>query len=276
MEEKKKSILTAHPIVAQTPPSLDLPKPMWDVGKFNSLIHNNGYHAYIERALRCPCVDRSTGQALSTCQNCLGRGWFFVDKRETRVVAQSMTNLRRNSDIGEINRGTARITARAVDRLGFMDKVILLDLVAYYTEVLRPMIYNDKLAAYPIYEPLSITNIYLYIGDNTKLEPIPEELYQIEGNRIVFDNALLELVEVTDVNQKQPDISISVRYSYNPVYHVIDANRELTKVRNRGCTFSDSELTDIPINVLARKAHYIFDAQLFGRELFDNTVTKEE
>ena len=272
---EKKSILTAHPITSSTPPSEGLPKPMWDVGKFNALIYNHGYDAYIERALRCPCVDRSTGQALSTCQNCLGRGWFFVDRKETRVVSQSMANLRHNSDIGEVNRGTARITTRAVDKLAFMDRIILLDLMAWYSEILRPMVIQDELISYPIYEPLEITNMYLYIGDNVKLEPIPSELYQIEGNRIKFDNTLMELVEVTDVNQKQPDISISVRYSYNPVYHVIDANRELMKVRERKCTFSDDKLTEMPINVLARKAHYIFDQQLFGRELFDNSIVEE-
>lgn len=272
---EKKSILTAHPVIAQTPPSEGLPKPTWDVSKFNALIYNNGYDAYIERALRCPCVDRSTGQALSTCQNCLGRGWFFVDRRETRVVSQSMANLRRNSDIGEINRGTARITTRAIDRLAFMDRIILLDLMAWYSEILRPILIENELVAYPIYEPLEITNMYLYIGDNVKLEPIPSELYQIQGNRIKFDEALLELVDVTDVNQKQPDISISVRYSYYPVYHVIDANRELMRVRERKCTFSDDKLAEMPINVLARKAHYIFDAQLFGRELFDNSILKE-
>lgn len=31
----------------------------------------------------------------------------------------------------------------------------------------------------------------------------------------------------------------------------------------------------MPINVLARKAHYIFDAQKFGEESFENTVMPE-
>lgn len=268
----KKSILTTYPVTAQTPPSTDLPQPTWDVKKFDSLVYNNGYHAYIDRALRCPCVDRSSGQALSTCSNCLGRGWFFVDRRETKVVAQSMANIRRNSDTGEINRGTARITARAVDRLGFMDRIILLDLIAYYTEVLRPVIYNEELIAYPIYEPLEISNIYLYVGDSVKLHPLTPADYEIQGNKIVFNESILDFIEVSDVNQKQPDISISVRYSYNPSYHVVDMNRELTRVREKNCIFSDNALKDIPINVLARKAHYIFDAQVFNRELFDNTV----
>lgn len=274
--DKKKSILTTYPVTAQTPPSVSsLPQPNWDVKKFDSLIYNNGYHTYIDRALRCPCIDKSNGQALSTCSNCLGRGWFFVDRRETKVVAQSMANIRRNSDTGEINRGTARITARAVDRLGFMDRIILLELIAYYTEVLRPAYWGEELVAYPIYEPLEISNAYLFVGDSVKLHPLTSADYKIKGNKIVFKESILDLIEVSDVNQKQPDISVSVRYSYHPVYHVLDANRELTRVKEKNCVFSDNTLKDIPINVIARKAHYIFDAQIYGRELLDNTVVKE-
>ena len=268
----RKSILTQHPVVGQTSPSLNIPKPIWDVEKFESLIYRNGYDAYLERALRCPCVDRSTGQALSTCKNCLGRGWFFVDKRETRIVAQSMENLRRNSQTGEINHGIARLTARAVDKLGFMDRVMLLDLEAWYTEILNPMMFNNELIAYPIYEPIKISNIYLYGGDDVKLIPLNESQYMIDGNKIVFDSGLIDQVPVEDLNQKIPEITISIRYSYHPVYHVIDANRELTKVRDKGCSFSDDNLRQIPMLYLARKAHYIFDAQKYNNEAFENTV----
>ena len=270
----KKSILTAHAVSAQTPPSLNLPKPYWDVEKFNGLIYNHGYEAYIEKALRCPCVDKATGQAQSTCKNCLGRGWFFVDKRETKIIAQGMDNILRNSNIGQINRGVARITARAVDRLGFMDRIIITELEAYYSEVLRPVLYQEELIAYPIYEPLEVTNIFLYTDDATKLTSLDTTQYKIDGNKIIFDSSLLDLVPVEDVNQKQPELSISIRYTYNPVYHVIDANRELTKVRNKGCTYTDGNLMDIPIYMLAKKAHYIFDSQKFDDDLIDNSEIK--
>ena len=274
MGDKKESILTRHPIPAQTPPSFDIPKPHWDVNKFESLIYNLGYDAYIERALRCPCVDRASGHALSTCKNCLGRGWFFVDKRETRIVAQSMENLRRNSQTGEINHGIARITARASDKLGFMDRVMLLDLMAYYTEILNPIMFEDELIAYPVYEPIAVTNIYLYAGDNVKLIPLTPSDYEIQGNKIVFDKKLIDEVPVEDVNQKFPEITISIRYSYHPVYHVIDANRELTKVREKNCSFTDDNLRQVPMLYIARKAHYIFDAAKYGNEIFENSVTE--
>jgi signal peptidase I len=183
-----------------------------------------------------------------------------------------MNNLRKNSDIGEINRGTARITTRAIDRLSFMDRIILLDLEAYYSEILRPLMYEDELVAYPIYEPLYVTDIYLYTGDVIKLKPISSNLYKINGNCIIFDKSLLDLVEVKDVNQKNPDMSITIRYAYNPVYHVVDANRELMRVRERNCAIKDSVLKDMPINVLARKAHYMFDNLTFGNDIFDNSI----
>ena len=270
----RKSIITAHPITTQTPPSIDLPKVGWDIKKFESLIYNHGYHAYIEKALRCPCVDKASGQALSTCRNCLGRGWIFVDKRETKVVSQGMANERRNSQTGEINRGTARITTRAIDRLGFMDKIILMDLLAYYTEILRPTLWgeDETLIAYPIYDPLEITNIYLFVGDDIPLMPLTPDRYTVIGNRIEFDKKLLDEVEVTDMNARQPDIAITIRYSYHPVYHIIDVNRELMKVRERGCYYSDDVLKNMPINALARKAHYIFDNNTYSDEQFDNSI----
>ena len=272
MSSGGKSILTQHPIIGQTPPNFNIPKPFWDIDKFESLMSNNGYDAYLERALRCPCVDRATGQALSTCKNCLGRGWFFVDKRETRIVAQSMENLRRNSQTGEINHGTVRLTARAADKLGFMDRVILLDLEAWYTEVLNPIMFNDQLVAYPIYEPISVSNIFLYAGDNVKLIPLEPSQYFIDGNKITFDSSIADEVPVEDINQKFPEITISIRYSYHPCYHIIDSNRELMKVRDRGCTFSDDNLRQVPMSYLGRKAHYIFDSIKYDNEAFENTV----
>ena len=271
--KNKRSIITDKTTAYQTPPASNFPHVGWDVNKFETLIQTQGYDAYIDRALRCPCVDKATGQALSTCKNCLGRGWFFVDRTETRLIAQHMDNKKRYENWSEVNRGTASITTKGIDKLGFMDRIILTQLEGYYSEILNPVLFGGELIAYPVYEPLEVTNIFLFVGDYTKLEPIPEEMYKIDKNKIVFDQSLLSVLPVEDVNQKQPNMSVSIRYSHFPVFHVIDANRELMKVReSRFCTYDDEKLRQMPINVLARKAHYIFDAQKFGEESFENTV----
>lgn len=269
-EIKRKSILQ-KPIITTTAPTPADPQAYWRVDQFEKLIYSQGYEALIDRAMRCPCVDKTSGQPLSTCKNCLGRGWFFVDRTETRVIAQHMDNKKRYVDWGEINRGTASITTRGSDKLGFMDRIILTQLEGHFSEILRPVMYKE-LVAYPVYEPLKITNMYLFSSDDEPLYPVPEDMYQIDGNKIVFDKDLAEHVVITDLNQKKAPMTLTVRYTHYPVFHVIDANRELMKVRERDCSFSDDTLTQMPINVLVRKAQYIFNAQNFGADMFENSI----
>lgn len=269
----RKSIITDKPIAYQTPANVVHPRVGWRVDDFEELIQSQGYDVYIDRAMRCPCVDKATGQALSTCKNCLGRGWFFVDRTETRIIAQHMDSKKRYMDWSEVNLGTASFTTKGSDKLGFMDRVILLQLQEFYSEIIRPQMFEGELLAYPVYEPIDITNIFLYVGDYTKLQPISHELYTVDKNKIVFSQELLNVVPVDDMNQKSPNISISMRYSHYPVYHVIDVNRELMRVReSKLCGYDDEKLRQMPINVLARKAHYIFDSQKFGEEAYENTV----
>lgn len=274
MALKRKSIISDTPTTFQTPTDAVIPGVSWRVKDFTQLINSQGYDAFIDRALRCPCVDKATGQALSTCQNCLGRGWFFVDRTETRLIAQKMDNKKKNTEWGEVNRGTASITTRGSDKLGFMDRIILTQLEAYYSEVLNPVYFKGKILAYPVYEPLSITNIYLFSSDDTKLISVETKDFKIVGNRIEFSLGIQDMIGIDDVNIKNKTeipISISIRYSHYPVYHVIDTNRELMRVREANCSMSDERLSDMPINVLARKAHYIFDAEKFGESKFENS-----
>jgi hypothetical protein len=274
--KNRKSIVTDKVTAYQTPPTSMSPNVGWDVNKFETLIQTQGYDAFIDRALRCPCVDKATGQALSTCKNCLGRGWFFVDRTETRLIAQHMDSNKRYENWSEVNRGTASITTKGIDKLGFMDKIILTQLEEFYSEIIRPIYFQGEIIAYPVYEPLKVTDMFLFASDNEKLINIKEDEYVIDGNKIVFDLGIQDKISIDDMNVKNKSeipISISIRYSHFPVYHVIDVNRELMKVReSRFCSYNDEKLRQMPINVLARKAHYLFDAQKFGEESFENTV----
>jgi hypothetical protein len=271
-----KSILTTNIITDITSPDTSIPQPRWQVREFNSLIYQNGYDCYIQKAMRCPCVDKGTGQALSTCKNCLGRGWLFVEKRKTKVIAQGMGDSVKYQDWSKTTLGTARITARASDKLNFMDRIIFTGTqLEDYTEILRPILYNNELIAYPIYEPLTISNIYLYVGDSVKLMPLSSDKYTVDGNRIVFDQSIINNIPSNDINQNMPDISISIRYSHYPVYHIIQINRQLMTVRSNDYCSNGGDMRSMPINAIARKAHYIWDAQRFDNELLDNSIKKE-
>ena len=271
----RKSIITDKRIVFQTPPTIVNPRVGWRTRDFEELIQAHGYDAYIDRALRCPCVDKSNGQALSTCRNCLGRGWIFVDRTETRLIAQHMDSKKRYENWSEVNRGTASITTKASDKLGFMDRIILFQLEEFYSEIIRPIFFENKLIAYPVYEPLEVTNMYLFSEDNEPLVSLTKDDYIIDKNRIEFDPSILEFISINDPNIQdftQIPVSISIRYSHYPVYHIIEVNRELMRVREgKLCNVDDKNLVQMPINAMARKAHYIFDAQKYGEEAIDNS-----
>lgn len=274
-----KSIMTNIPVTFVTPPA-QMGNDGWYVDKFESLIQTQGYDAYIDRALRCPCADRNTGQALSTCKNCGGKGWIFVDRTETRLIAQHMDSKIKYQEWSQVNFGTASFTTRGVDKMGFMDRIVLYQLEEYFSEILRPIYYNGEIVAYPIYEPLKITNMYLFVSDAEKLVPLTQDMYVVDGNKITFDLGLQDLVHISDVNVRNKSeipVTISIRYSHYPVYHVIDVNRELMKVReNKFCGLSDDVLRQMPINVTARKAHFIFNAQKWGNDYYDNSIPDAE
>lgn len=277
MAGEKRSIMTNMAVAYQTPPASVNPRVGWDVNRFETLIQTQGYDAYIDRALRCPCCDKATGQALSTCRNCGGRGWFFVDRTQTRLLAQHLDSKKRYEEWSEVNRGTASITTRGIDKLGFMDRIILTQLEEWYSETLHPVLFNNQLVAYPIYEPLEISNAFLFASDSEPLIPLDASMYSVVGNKIVFDGSITDLVDIESLDIKDVNevpLQITMRYSHYPVYHVIDMNRELMRVREgKLCGEGyDDHLRQMPINVLARKAHYIFDNQKWGAEYFDNTV----
>lgn len=276
---KGKSIITDTPVTFVTPPA-QMGNAGWYVDRFENLIQTQGYDAYIDRALRCPCADRNTGQALSTCKNCGGKGWIFVDRTETRLIAQHMDSKIKYQEWSQVNLGTASFTTRGVDKMGFMDRIVLYQLEEYFSEILRPIYYSGEIVAYPIYEPLKITNMYLFVSDAEKLVPITPDMYVVDGNKITFDLGLQDLIHISDVNVRSKSeipITISIRYSHYPVYHVIDVNRELMKVReNKFCGLSDDVLRQMPINVTARKAHFIFNVQKWGNDYYDNSIPDTE
>lgn len=249
-------------IITTTPAQPMASDVRFEPARFEKLIWAKGYEAYIDEALRCPCINAQTGQGLPSCKNCLGLGWFFANRKQTRIASQGMNYEKRQEQWTEMNKGMARITTRGVDRLAFMDKITLIELEAYFSEIIRPTQENSVLRAFPVYSPLEVLAIYQYDGTDKPLKVVPDTDYVLKDNYISF----------VEKYKKINDLSFSIRYVHNPVYHVIDMNRELMKVRVKGCTLPTEEMKQMPISVMAKKAHYIWDnLNQQQNNIFDNT-----
>lgn len=256
----KKAVLT------QTPPSMGTQQVHFDRKQFDDFITAKGYDCYIERAIKCPCQAVATGQPLPSCLNCAGTGWVYINKQETRLAAVSMSNLNKYQQWSEVNLGTISISSSPGDKLGFMDRITLLELQMWHSELVTLRKSNDgtKVFAFTRYFPISVFEVYQFNGDSNPLIYVDPSLYTVTNNQILFDMSTF----VGYVGQ-----SFSLRYTFNPMYLVIDINRDLIKQSvGRICNTLTDDRENLPLHSVARLAHYVLDApNLQGNSVFDNT-----
>ena len=263
----KKTDVRNKPIYSKTGPESIEHQVRFEPQRFNSLIFDKGYEVWVDKAMRCPCTVKGTGQALLSCNNCVGTGWIFVNRIETRVAVQNINANIKYENWSQTTTGMAKITSRAVDKLAFMDRVILREVAGIFNEVVRIRDYNSEKVGFAIYEILDMEGIYLFQGDKIALHPMTKDEYEIDGYKIILN----------DKYNSMKDLSISIRYRHCLTYHLIDMNRDVIKVRTKNCEASDEQLTDMPINGTARKSHYIFDNLKYEEEerLIENSTKRE-
>lgn len=275
------ALLDGHdkPIISQTPPEALLNSTPIGLKKadFDRAVHAHGYECYHEKALKCPCSVKSTGQPLSNCQNCLGTGWFFIEKRKTRMLVQAINKTTTYTNWTETDKGTASITARAeIDRFSFMDRITVLDIEVSFQQIVRTRESNSgDIFAFLYYNPLHVEQVYIFNGNNVPLARLVLNVdYFIQGNILLFAPAVAAYYtnNTTGYTDDGKYLTVSVRYRHMPCYNIIDISREAVRNRESVCKDGSTSLKDFPIHAIAKKTHYILDEPNFmGESVYDNT-----
>jgi hypothetical protein len=250
-------------IITKTPAESVEHQVRFEPHRFNSLIFDKGYDVWIDKAYRCPCSVKGTGQPLLTCDNCLGTGWIFKNRIETRVAIQGIKVDVKYENWTRTTSGMAKITARAIDKLAFMDRIILKDVEGYYNEILRTRIKGNKNIAYTEYPIIEIEELLLFQSDKLPLRKLIKDVdYFVEDESKIILNSSYSL----------KDYVLTIRYRHYMTYHIIEMNRDIIKVRQKDCELPEETLSDMPINGIIRKAHYLFDNIKYEAEnrLIDN------
>lgn len=263
MSEKKK----IQKVDTGAPPSTYQPRMGFD--DFAQAIKDKGYLVEITKAMTCPCQDPATGNALSDCMNCGGTGYFFVEKKESKVVIQSLNLTKKFNEWTENNIGTVEIICLPQDKMAYMDKVIMKEVTSeYYQKAVVK--YNKQLQKYFCvlnYAALEVDNLYLFLSSNEPLKLVSELDYEISKNGILFKGEILNTLEANKNIEKVS--TVAIRYKHNPTFHIFDINRESIIMPDISKTDGRFEF---PANYLAKRANFIFDApNLFSDRLFDNT-----
>lgn len=226
---------------------------------FSALVDNKGYDAIWERALPCPCGKRQ-GAVMSTCKNCGGSGWVFINPMQIKVVAQSINKDTQYKEWSQERLGTASFTVRPEYHLSFMDKITLLNSSSRSCE--NRIVYyqgNDFLinVVYPID---SVVEIFKFISPFDSLQLISTENYTIKNRFVKFLNGVVS----------QGD-SLTISYEHKVQYHILDLNHD---VRNTILLDDKSreEGLKLPISAIGRRTDLVIDAQNYeGTNLIDNS-----
>jgi hypothetical protein len=254
-------------IRSQTPPNLiQRPSMDFDVNAFDALIWQKGYNVLHEEARACPCRSRESGSPLSTCENCRGFGWFFLNPIRTKAI---ITNINQNPKYNEWsveNSGTIYATLMFANILAEYDRITFTDVVTKWSENLRVRTAGGQKFCFTTYKPHEILDVFV-------LETVGKPLVKLTAGadyEISDTNNYIVLLNFTSLTGFNNTIAIT--YLCNSSYHIIDLPHSL-----RASTLTNvsgqSEKVDLPVQAVLRKAHLVLGGSDFdgGVETIDNS-----
>lgn len=231
---------------------------------FDALVWQKGYDVLLDKAIKCPCRNIPDNQALSDCKNCGGSGWVFINRTKTRMVIQAMNRDTQYKEWSEELLGTAKLTTLENEHLSYMDRITISNATQTVSQTVHFETHSDnKVRARAYYPILNVHEVFLFDQSNVPL------IKAIEGEHFVIKDNWIELTD-----QHNHFETLSIRYDYNPSYHIIDHTRAMltTKVIKQGRDVD----TALPVSAVAKLAHYVLDEENYNNQLlFDNSYTEQ-
>lgn len=261
-------------IISITPPNL-LGKARVDLVKsdFDAAVWQKGYWIYLDKALRCPCRSGNDHQALSSCKNCGGSGWVYLNRYKTKMILQSMNLDTKFKEWSEERIGTVRITAMNRDEIAFMDRITVIDGRTIVNDVIFPKDYYGELRARVNYEIISIDEIFMFDNSGVPLKRIFEgvDFEILKDNQ----NKPTNLLRFDQKYIGRDQLTISIRYQYAPQFHILDVTRQIMNTQAIDKSTGAEIVSDMPISAMGRRSHYVLDEQNYNNDfLLDNSYNQ--
>ena len=155
---------------------------------FRSALRDKGYDILHETALICPCKSRPSDHQ-SNCDNCGGSGWVFTNPTKTRAILTSMRIDRQYDEEARRDLGLMYVTLQPSDKMGHMDKIIVLDAESIQTKVLY--LQEKDSGQFFAMTPYDITLVEyagLFLGETIALQRLIEGTdFTIQDNKFLLD-----------------------------------------------------------------------------------------
>jgi hypothetical protein len=240
----------AKQAIISKPPALQgIPRVDFFYPDFDVLVWNKGYDITVEPAFPCPCKQRIQ-EAQSICLNCQGTGWVFGTPVQTKAIITSINKDTKYKEWSSEMIGTSNCTIEQRFQLSFMDKITILDSHSIFAENL--LVKNTKTndgqrflrTTYPVKE---VQFLFQYVS---AFEPLKKLVFKQD-----FDIAE-GIVVFTGDNPLLPASSVSIRYTHNLQYFVLDINHDV-----RNSYMQDYESKEVqnklPVSAIIRRVHCV-------------------
>ena len=231
---------------------------------FDTAIFNYGYDAIVRHAVECPCKSQGSTN-VSSCQNCLGLGWVFINPFKTRAI---LTSINKNTEYKYWSpefKGTIAATFRDVDRLSFMDLVTLEDNTSLLSEVRPVRISGAQKFIFTSYPVKRINTIFIYNSDSEPLIKLSADDYSVS----VYNPQVVKLSSGISFPTDFNDV-VTIDYEHEIAYNVIDIPhdfRSSIKVNTNG----KEERMELPMQAICQKSHFVNSSS----PKFDGTGIKD-
>lgn len=236
--------------------------PLFEKDRFESEIFNKGYDVIIEHAVVCPCKGTS-GSAKTSCKNCLGLGWVFVNPLKTKVIASSINHDTKFKYWSPELTGTVNLTARDEERFSYMDKVIFVGSSNIFSEI-RPIVNTGgEKFIFTSYRVKAIRSIFMFEADNAKLVRLTADKYSVKPENLC-------VVELTGFTLPANNV-LSIDYEAEVSYNVIDQPHDFRSSFSLDDNGKIAE-NNMPVQAIARKSHIVlgFPTNFAGDNLLNN------
>lgn len=237
---------------------------LFEKDRFESAVWIKGYDIILEQAIECPCKGKS-GSSKTTCQNCLGSNWVFIDPVETKALITAINSQTKYRQWSPELTGTVNVTVRDSERFSFMDKITFKKGTSVLSEVKPLLDTGTQKFIFCSYKVANILGIYLFSTDTVKLIKLSADQYSIKS-----ENAAV--VELTGMSYPaQFNGVVSIEYEHLISYNVIDIPHDFRStfiLNSRG----QNQEFNLPIQGVARRSHLVFGeaTNYAGNNLIDN------
>lgn len=162
---------------------------------FDSAIDHKGYRVIWEKGMFCSCYTPDSGQPDYNCRTCKGKGYKYFEPKEIKVLVTSINGSKQQDRPGLIELGTAYLTPKSTDRVGFRDRFTFLDFSIRYSEVLYHRSGQEDVLRYPCLETVRISKLdklydegvhFELSEDRTRITWKDDHLYDREAYSILY------------------------------------------------------------------------------------------